>query len=69
MFRLTILMALIPALGGCAAMMSSATQRLADDLSAGILQQDDLQTVHDGGPAYLLMIDGLINGDPDNITK
>jgi hypothetical protein len=66
MFRLIILPALALALSGCASMMNSATERLADNLSAGVMQQDDLQTVHDGGPAYLLMIDGLINGDPDN---
>lgn len=66
MLRVILLPALVLALSGCASMMSSATQRLADNLSAGILQQDDLQTVRDGGPAYLLMIDGLINGDPEN---
>jgi tetratricopeptide (TPR) repeat protein len=37
---------------------------MADDISAAILDQNDPETVRDGAPAYLLMIDGLIAGDP-----
>ena len=51
---------------GCASMVSSATTRMADNISLAILNQDDPETVRDGAPAYLLMIDGLIEGDPDN---
>lgn len=53
-------------LGGCASMISSATSGLADNISRAILNQNDPATVRDGAPAYLLMIDGLIEGDPDN---
>lgn len=53
-------------LGGCAHVVNRATQRLADDLSAGILDQDDLATAREGVPAWLLLIDGLIQGDPQN---
>jgi hypothetical protein len=59
------LLLLLP-LGGCSLVVGSATSRLADDLSTGILEQDDVETVRDGAPAYLLMLDGLITGDPDN---
>jgi hypothetical protein len=59
------LLLLLP-LGGCSLVVGSATSRLADDLSTGILEQDDVETVRDGAPAYLLMLDGLIAGDPDN---
>jgi hypothetical protein len=51
---------------GCAAMARSATQDFAEDLSVAILEQDDLATVRDGAPAYLLAVDALIEGDPDN---
>ncbi|MFU8857023.1 MAG: TRAP transporter TatT component family protein [Deferrisomatales bacterium] len=54
----------LPLLGACAGLVSSATGRLAGNLSAAILNQDDLETVRDGAPAYLLMVDGLIEGDP-----
>ncbi len=53
-------------LSGCASLISSATSRMADNITLAILNQDDPATVRDGAPAYLLMIDGLIEGDPQN---
>jgi hypothetical protein len=53
-------------LGGCAGVVNRATQRLADNLSAGILDQDDLATAREGVPAWLLLIDGLIQSEPKN---
>lgn len=53
-------------LTGCASLVSSATSRMADNISLAILNQDDPATVRDGAPAYLLMLDGLIEGDPEN---
>ena len=53
-------------LSGCASMVSSATSKMADNITLAIQNQDDAATVRDGAPAYLLMIDGLIEGDPEN---
>jgi hypothetical protein len=50
--------------GGCAGLVNRATQRFADNLGQAILNQDDPGTVRDGVPAYLLLIDALIQGDP-----
>jgi len=50
------------ALTGCAVLTRSATSGFADDLYRAIVDQDDLQTVRDGAPAYLLAVDGLIQG-------
>lgn len=47
---------------GCASLVSSVTS----DLSRAIMAHDDPDTVRDGAPAYLLMLDGFIQGDPDN---
>jgi hypothetical protein len=60
------LMVALSALGGCASMATSATSRMADNLSVAILDQDDPATVEAGMPAYLLLIDSLIDGDPQN---
>ncbi|UCE89281.1 MAG: hypothetical protein JSW10_00090 [Pseudomonadota bacterium] len=49
-------------------MMSSTTARLADNISSGILNQNDPETVREGAPAYLLLIDGLIDGEPGNTS-
>lgn len=51
---------------GCGAMMRSVTVGLSRDLTQAVLNNNDLETVATGGPAYLLMIDGLLIGDPDN---
>lgn len=52
---------------GCASLMSSATSEMMTHLSDTIKNNNDLKTVEDGAPAYLLMIDSLIRKDPDNI--
>jgi hypothetical protein len=46
--------------------VGAATTRMADNLSAAVLNQDDAGLVRDGAPAYLIMIDGLIEGDPES---
>ncbi len=66
MLRIVAAAAILLALGGCASLVSSATSRMADNITLAILNQDDPETVRDGAPAYLLMIDGLVEGDPEN---
>lgn len=63
---LLLLTAVLSALGGCASMATSATGRMADNLSVAILDQDDPETVKAGMPSYLLLIDSLIDGDPQD---
>jgi len=53
-------------IGGCAGLMRSQTSRLAESLSAAISDQNDPETVRQGAPAYLLLVDGLILDDPNN---
>lgn len=53
-------------LTGCASLLNSTTGRLAGGLSTAMLNENDLDTVRDGAPAYLLLVDGLIEGDPKN---
>src|SRR5690606_39001954 len=52
--------------GGCASLMSSAASGLAADLQAAVQNQDDPETVRDGAPAYMLLLDSFIEGDPDD---
>ncbi len=66
MTRSLLALFLIMSLAGCASMLSSATGRLASDLSAAILDQNDPETVEAGAPAYLLLIDGLIRDNPES---
>ena len=49
---------------GCASLV---TRNMANNLSQAILNQDDPDTVREGAPAYLLLVDGLIEGSPRNV--
>lgn len=49
---------------GCA---SAAKERLAASIADGIANQDDLTIVRTGTPSYLIMVDGFISNDPDDI--
>lgn len=50
------------ALAGCAGILS----RSADNLTKAVLEHDDPATVESGAPAYLLLMDSLVIGSPDN---
>jgi hypothetical protein len=51
---------------GCASMLNSVTEGLARDLSAAILDNPDVEVVREGAPAYLILIDGLLQSSPEN---
>ncbi len=53
---------------GCASMMSTATARMSQNLAAAVLNQDDPETVRQGAPAFLLLVDSLIADDPQAST-
>lgn len=61
-----LLVVLLPSLSGCAAIARRAADNLAENLGAAVLNSEDPATVRDGLPAYLLLLDGLINGDPES---
>lgn len=48
--------------------MSAASDRVADDLRRAILDHNDPETVRDGAPAWLLMVDALAAGRPHDAT-
>ena len=50
-------------LGGC---ITTATQQLATNVSAALANQNDPALVRDGAPAHLLLLEGLLEGDPEN---
>ncbi len=62
----TVLLGTLLLGSGCASLVSNAASKFADNLSAAIANQNDPQTVKDGAPAYLLLLDSLIEGSPDD---
>lgn len=61
-----ILLLITLMLSACSIIVSSATDKMAKNLSSAILNNDDLATVKAGAPAYLLLLDSFIEGDPEN---
>lgn len=55
-----------PALGGCASLVSNAASNFADNLSAAVANQNDPQTVRDGAPSYMLLLDSMVEGSPED---
>lgn len=59
------LLMLAGALSGCASLVSGAASDFAEDLSAAVLNQDDPQTAKAAIPSYMVLVDSLIEGNPD----
>lgn len=51
-------------LSACSSMVSSATHRLAGNLADAIADNDDAATIEAAGPAYLVMMDAMVRGNP-----
>ena len=52
--------------GGCATVTSSLTSKLAGDLASSIMNSSDVETIREGVPAYLIMIDSFLRSSPDD---
>jgi hypothetical protein len=66
--RILTLLLLALSVQGCASLVGSVTQNFASDLGAAILNSDDPHMVRDGAPAYLILIDSLLAGNPQNAS-
>jgi hypothetical protein len=51
---------------GCTNLVSGITSQLADDLAGSILNSEDIDTVREGVPAYLLLMDSFLRSSPDS---
>ncbi len=60
-------LALVLVLSGCGSLMRSATKPIMDNMSKSVMKQRDLELVRMGAPAYLIMIDGFLEGSPDSV--
>jgi len=69
MVKIILSLLVISLSNGCSSVMSSATSDLANNLSNAMLNQNDPETVRAGTPAYLLLIDGLIENEPQSSSK
>lgn len=63
---LTLLVPALSVISGCASLASSAASGMAENLSAAVSNQTDPETVRDGAPAYMLLLDSFLENDPDD---
>jgi len=67
--KFLILMLLVVFAGGCLPskkLTIMSTAALLEDISRASARQSDLRVVREGMPAYLLLMDGMVEGWPDN---
>ncbi len=68
MLRQLSLICLVLALTACPGRaMNAAAKSVAEGLNRAIINQNDVATVRDGLPTYLLVVDGLIESNPENV--
>jgi hypothetical protein len=60
------LLILIGMTSGCASLMSSAATGLAENLSDAVLNQNDPETARSAIPAYMVLLDGILESNPDD---
>ena len=53
-------------LAGCGYVRTMAARGLMEDVSQATLQHEDIDLVSQALPTYLLLLEGLIEGDPEN---
>ncbi|MFK8051742.1 MAG: TRAP transporter TatT component family protein [Woeseiaceae bacterium] len=66
LIRNAVLLLSLVAIAGCGGIVSSAASKFADDLGMAVLNQPDPEIVRDGAPSYLLLLDSLLEGSPDD---
>lgn len=53
---------------GCQFVISSATNRLFKDLEASVLNSDDPELIAAGIPSFLILLDGMLQQNPQDIS-
>ena len=64
-FRIPFVLLILATLAGCTS-FASKTEKMAGNISRAMLNQDDPEIVRTGAPAYLLLLDGMIEGAPND---
>jgi TRAP transporter TatT component family protein len=60
------LLSLLALTSGCASLISSAATGLAENLSQALLDQNDPETARAAIPAYMVLLDSILEGNPDD---
>ncbi|NND65089.1 MAG: hypothetical protein HKM24_03895, partial [Gammaproteobacteria bacterium] len=50
----------------CSSILTNAVDNISANLTTAVLNQDDPELVRDAVPAYLILLDGFVEGSPDS---
>jgi tetratricopeptide (TPR) repeat protein len=50
----------------CGSIVQSATRPMIENMLNSVNKQQDLQLVADGAPAFIMLMEGVLEGDPEN---
>ncbi len=62
----SLLLLMLVGLSGCGLLIKPVTQQFSNNLSQAILNQTDPETVREALPAYLILMDSMIVGEPED---
>lgn len=61
--RFALVLVISLTMSGCGAIIAKATNSFSNNLTTAFLNQDDPETVRDGMPAYMLLVDSFVQGE------
>ena len=61
-----LLLCLTLFLTACATYIERTAERFSNNLSAAVMKQPDPETIRQGAPAYLILVDTMVESDPKN---
>lgn len=64
----TVMVVLISFLSGCQVVISSVTSQFFKDLETSILNSDDPDLIEAGIPAFLIILDGMLEQNPRDVS-
>lgn len=68
LFRIGPIGLILLLLGGCSTLISNAASGFANNLSTAVLNQDDPETARAAIPSYMVLIDSMIAGNPEDAS-
>lgn len=67
--RLLLAVLLAALVSGCSTLVNRSVSGVSQNLTSAILDQDDPETVRQAVPAYLILLDSFVAGNPENAAS
>jgi uncharacterized protein YceK len=64
--KLSLVLFILLWMTGCASYVERTTERFSNNLTSAMMKQPDPDTIRQGAPAYLILVDTMVESDPEN---